>query len=251
MIGHDTTLPIEKDHAGSKRTQVAREQTHRESLDIASASSVTRHVREQSDLSWIGRLGQQAASQCGIDRGKKRRCLEARLVWRKKLKGNLRTRSAEHNWTRKRKRKHSTWQAWGGRDAVAYKAAMQRPEERRRLQELATWMDRSREEGARPARKDRRLRNLREQWRRQKRQKPWSPRKGREILRARDQDPYYVGHCRALTEWRAANRLQKSHKMLDSRSLSARVLASRASLPLAALAPLAADLSHCHPSTRS
>ena len=239
VIGHDTTLPIEKDHAGSKRTQVAREQTHRERLDIASAARVTRHVREQSDFSWIGRLGQQAASQCGIDRGKKRRCLEARLVWRKKLKGNR--RSAEHHWTRKRERKHSTWQAWGGRDAVAYKAAMRRPEERRRLQELASWMDRSREEGARPARKDRRLRNLREQWRRQQRQKPWSPQEGREILRARLRDPYYVGHCRALTEWRAASRRQKSQAMLDSRCLSARALASRASLPLAALAPLAAD----------
>ena len=215
VIGHDTTLPIEKDHAGSKRTQVAREQTHRERLDIASAARVTRHVREQSDFSWIGRLGQQAASQCGIDRGKKRRCLEARLVWRKNPKGNL--RSAEHHWTRKRKRQHSTWQAWGGRDAVAYKAAMRRPEERRRLQELATWMDRPREEGARPARKDRRLRNLRERWRRHKRQKPWSPQEGREILRARDQDPYYVGHSRALTEWRAASRLQASRAMLNSR----------------------------------
>ena len=30
VIGHDTTLPIEKDHAGSKRTQVARQQTFRE-----------------------------------------------------------------------------------------------------------------------------------------------------------------------------------------------------------------------------
>ena len=87
VIGHDTTLPIEKDHAGSKRAQVAREQTHRERLDLASAARVTRHVREQSDFSWIGRLGQQAASQSGIDRGKKRRCLEARLVWRKKAQG--------------------------------------------------------------------------------------------------------------------------------------------------------------------
>ena len=83
VIGHDTTLPNEKDHAGSKRAQVAREQTHRERLDLASAARVTRHVREQSDFSWIGSLGQQAASQRGIARGKKRRCLEARLVWRK------------------------------------------------------------------------------------------------------------------------------------------------------------------------
>ena len=95
--------------------------------------------------------------------------------------------------------------------------------------------------GARPARKDRRLRNLREQWRRQKRQKPWSPQEGREILCAQDQAPYYVGHFRALTEWRAASRLQTSRAILDSRCLSARVLACRASLPLAALAPLAAD----------
>ena len=201
---------------------------------------MTHHVREQSDVSWIGSLGQQAASQRGIARGKKRRCLEARLVWRKKHKGNL--RSAEHHWTQKRKHTHSAWQAWGGRDAVAYKAAMQRPEERRRLQELATWMNRSREEGARPARKDRRLRNLREKWRRPQRQQPWRPQEGREILRARDQDPYYVGRSRALTEWRAANRLQKSRATLDPRCLSARVLASRVSSLPAALAPLAADV---------
>ena len=84
VIGHDTTLPIEKDHAGSKRAQVAREQTHRERLDLASAARVTRQVREQCDFSWIGRLGQQAASQGGIGRGKERRCLQARLVWRKR-----------------------------------------------------------------------------------------------------------------------------------------------------------------------
>ena len=83
---------------------------------------------------------------------------------------------------------------------------------------------------------------MRDQCRRQQRQTPWSPQEGREILRARDQDPYYVGRSRALTEWRAASRLQTSRAPLGWRCLSARVLASRASLPLAALAPLAADV---------
>ena len=81
---------------------------------------------------------------------------------------------------------------------------------------------------------------MREQWRCQQRQKPWSPQEGHEILRARDQDPYYVGHSRAHTEWRAA-RQPHERAMLDTRCLSAPVLESRASFPLDALAPLAAD----------
>ena len=50
VIGHDTTLSIEKDHAGSKRWQVARDQTHRERLDLASAARVIRHAREECDV---------------------------------------------------------------------------------------------------------------------------------------------------------------------------------------------------------
>ena len=150
VIGHDSTLPIEKDHAGSKRTQVSREQTHRERLELARAARVTRHVRVQADLSWIGRLRQQSDASHGDVVGGKRRGLQARLVWRQKRNGGL----AQYCWTRKLLRKHSTWQAWtsdrGVGDSIAYRAAMQRPQEG----------------GVRRARKDRSLRHLREKWRR-------------------------------------------------------------------------------------
>ena len=225
LILQESTQQVEHSHAGVKRGQRTRDQTHLEHVAMASAMRILQGERHDV-AKIIPRRWRDDALEL-VARKRRARATSKRVTPKAKAKARAHGRKPRKKEQRPRKR--SLRQAWiamkvqgrlaGAEDHAAFERAILDPEIRRQCEQKAAELTalarlghagvgaNASELGAPRRREDRRLRELREKARRLGAR--WDLRRARRVLEREDQQSYRPYRRRQLRTWRLVRKGQR------------------------------------------